>query len=783
MRHLRSLFLSLLFLQFGLWSATVTPPSINTPQQANEFLGGPTSGANALPQFRALGTSDIFSSALGTGTANSTMFLRGDRTWQTIPAGAALPFRLGTSTTADALADSLFATSGTTKKALVLQMSPSQTGDPFEIQNSTGAAVFLVTPGGTVFTSSSITAYGGLTTGDNAGHSPSIHLYGTTSGSATLTVAAAAGSPTFQLPATNGTSAYTLQTDGSGNTSWGLTGVAGGGTGLATLTAHALYVGNGTSAPTALAVPSIPSVLYATGTVSDPSFAHAITLGGVGNAGSIAIQGSTSGLCNITVAAAAGTPTTFQLPATNGTNGYFLKTNGSGITSWSAAGGGLVTGTITTPDALADNIISPTATTQKSLVIQRQSGQTANMFEAQSENGNPFTSINNNGQLVTGSTSELQNGTILFNGSTSGTASLNVLAVAGTTNFTLPVGNGTNGYVLKTNGSGVTSWAAAGGLVSGAITTADALADNIISPTATTQKSLVIQAQPSQTANLFEAQDSTGAQLATLAASGALTLPTAYGTKLSMPSFADSNATVQITAAAANYNALVVQGYSGQYTNLMNFEDNTGSLLSSVDYAGNFTVPNMASSTASIVNALYFNDSTPPTAPGSGGYFYATGGHPSAIGTAGIGTPLAPHVEDGPAAIYDMAVGKENVVGHKSYFEGEIEWINYTRLARKLDGETTLGKCRIIETFSDYTKRTGTVIVKQDWNTHVATLQADHNKKVIAQTARKADHDTKQKAHDTAVAAKAKIVPLAPPIFNEPTIPPFIAPNKPKFLP
>jgi len=61
-----------------------------------------------------------------------------------------------------------------------------------------------------------------------------------------------------------------------------------------------------------------------------------LALGTAGTtAGSLSLAGATSGTCTVQVAAAAGTSTVFQLPATNGTDGYFLKTNGLGVTSWS----------------------------------------------------------------------------------------------------------------------------------------------------------------------------------------------------------------------------------------------------------------------------------------------------------------------------------------------------------------------------------------------------------------------------------------------------------------
>jgi len=52
----------------------------------NTVLAGPTTGPSAAPTFRCLVPAD-----LGTGTANSSTFLRGDGTWQTPPSGFADP--------------------------------------------------------------------------------------------------------------------------------------------------------------------------------------------------------------------------------------------------------------------------------------------------------------------------------------------------------------------------------------------------------------------------------------------------------------------------------------------------------------------------------------------------------------------------------------------------------------------------------------------------------------------------------------------------------------------
>lgn len=61
-----------------------------------------------------------------------------------------------------------------------------------------------------------------------------------------------------------------------------------------------------------------------------------------------------------------------------------------------------------------------------------------------------------NGALTLGQSGTA--GSVVLNGATSGTATVNVPAVAGSTTFTLPGTNGTSGQLLSTNGSGVTSW-------------------------------------------------------------------------------------------------------------------------------------------------------------------------------------------------------------------------------------------------------------------------------------------------------------------------------------
>ena len=89
-------------------------------------------------------------------------------------------------------------------------------------------------------------------------------------------------------------------------------------------------VGIGTDVPA--------TTLDVTGVITGSSTATLGANGGTG--GQLTLNGATSGSAALRVAAAAGTGTIFQLPANNGTNTYVLQTNGSGVTSWVAPGGG-----------------------------------------------------------------------------------------------------------------------------------------------------------------------------------------------------------------------------------------------------------------------------------------------------------------------------------------------------------------------------------------------------------------------------------------------------------
>jgi hypothetical protein len=80
--------------------------------------------------------------------------------------------------------------------------------------------------------------------------------------------------------------------------------------------------------------------------------------------------------------------------------------------------------------------------------------------------------------LLTLGTAGTTAGTLSFAGLTSGTVTVQPASAAGTWTMTLPTSAGTSGYVLQTDGTGVTSWVAAGGgggmSIGGTVTSATA---------------------------------------------------------------------------------------------------------------------------------------------------------------------------------------------------------------------------------------------------------------------------------------------------------------------
>jgi len=135
-------------------------------------------------------------------------------------------------------------------------------------------------------------------------------------------------------------------------------------------------------------------------------------------------------------------------------NGISVITNGSLALSFTTAGaatfvndvtisGDLVLGTPPSPDVLAQAVVFTDVATNKGLVIQGTTSQSANLFELQDNNGNILSSFDSAGGLVLGR-STATDGTILFNNSTnSNTVTLTTSAALGNRIISLPDANGT----------------------------------------------------------------------------------------------------------------------------------------------------------------------------------------------------------------------------------------------------------------------------------------------------------------------------------------------------
>jgi len=163
------------------------------------------------------------------------------------------------------------------------------------------------------------------------------------------------------------------------------------------------------------------------------------------------------------------TPWIFQFPDDAGTSGYVLQTDGSGQTSWVPAGGSgsLVVGTTTITGGSDTNILynnlgvlgEYTVTGTGTVVVLKNSPS----LSAPDIGVASGTSLTATGVLSSG-TNGGTGGQLKLNGATSGEVILKVAAAAGTgTVFQLPANNGTNTYVLQTDGAGVTSWVAPSG--------------------------------------------------------------------------------------------------------------------------------------------------------------------------------------------------------------------------------------------------------------------------------------------------------------------------------
>jgi hypothetical protein len=214
------------------------------------------------------------------------------------------------------------------------------------------------------------------------------------------------------LPLNAGVSGRFLQTNGSGVTTWAAatTGAAGNDT-------EVQYNNSGAFAGDSGFTYNSSTNFISLGVASSAS--GGVIFKNATNANTITMNAGTTSASWV-----------FTLPTTDGNSGEFLQTNGSGVTTWA---------TVTATPAGADTQVQY---------------NNAGAFGA--ESAFTYDQTTNTLGLGVASTSY---GILLFRNDTNAdTVSIQAGVTTGSYTLTLPVDDGTNNYVLKTNGSGVTSW-------------------------------------------------------------------------------------------------------------------------------------------------------------------------------------------------------------------------------------------------------------------------------------------------------------------------------------
>jgi len=284
------------------------------------------------------------------------------------------------------------------------------------------------------------------TLGANGVQGGKLTMAGVVNGSASIKVADTAGTPVdLVLPVNNGSANNCMQTDGAGNLFWGGCTSAGslsvlnnnssiqwkdnpGGTARSILnfdTANLLQLGSGSGT---------------NGIVAKNTFTLAPGI-------NLQMQGTAAGLINFQTQNSSGSYN-FNLPTGSGTVGQPLLSGGGGSAPMTFGtlgmnGGGLGATSETQNGFLVGQGTNPVSTLScnQGTTIQGNAGAPTCTF-----------GLSLGANASTG-------GSLILNGSTSGSATVKVASVAGTaTIFQLPNSNGTSGYILQTDGAGNTSW-------------------------------------------------------------------------------------------------------------------------------------------------------------------------------------------------------------------------------------------------------------------------------------------------------------------------------------
>jgi hypothetical protein len=271
-----------------------------------------------------------------------------------------------------------------------------------------------------------------------------LSMNGSVSGAIQVTAPSTTANYTFTLPNSAGTSGYVLSTNGSGTTSWvaQTSGVGGSGT-----------------------TGKIPK-FTAAGTIGDSVMTESSGNVGIGtSAPSHLVEASQSQNAETAIAVTnvnAGTAAYAAFKAKNDASTGVAEF-GVGGTGFTAAG-----------SLVLDRAYMSSGANLQGVVISTENGKPIILAPDLTERvrisgtGNVGIGTTTPGALLDIGAPGTTLGTMRLEGNTSGYVQIQPAAAAGSWTMTLPATAGTNGYVLSTNGSGVTSWVAAGG--SGTVT-------------------------------------------------------------------------------------------------------------------------------------------------------------------------------------------------------------------------------------------------------------------------------------------------------------------------
>lgn len=279
--------------------------------------------------------------------------------------------------------------------------------------------------------------------------------------------------------------------------------------------------------------------------------------------------------------------TTTPVCAGSGTGAWSQRLN----STWSCNGGSTSTGTITSSTSGQVPVFTAATTLAGSANFTASAG------------------------AVTLGTSGVA-GSLIFNGATSGTSTISVPAVAGTSRkFQLPPDNGTNTFVLQTDGTGITTWvpAATGGagtVTTVSVVTANGVSGSVANATTTPAITLTLGAITPTTVNgvTIPTTTDTVALLGTSQSftKGQAVTPTVAGTQSAAgtltPDFSLSNS-ITFTFGSGNLTiANPTNVKAGQTYQIVATQDAVGSRL--ITWGGNFKWPGSAPTLSTTANAV-----------------------------------------------------------------------------------------------------------------------------------------------------------------------------------